>query len=977
VTKSRKLAARIGCLALGLELWTACGGGDKTRAPGASAGAPGESGGAPSSSGGTSGESGGAPGESGGAPGGGGRGGNGGSDAGQAGDGSSVGALQGEDDAPASAAIPHLAYVPRGEGFDREHPTLRGVPLSVDTLIATVEPSATVGSVNHALTALAAEIVGGIPGKAREAGGLLYLRIPSSDHATMEASLLTLRRDPAFGYVVQDSMLSGSAVSLSNRGAPPDWNWDAAPDGGNWGLELSRVPALWNLNSSVAKTFPTPITGVFDLGFATEHEDLDYLENRTPTAVGSHGTHVAGIIGAKFGNGVGVDGVNPFARLIVQSLTQFELFGETFAINGELVSVLEAMIRARRDLRVVNVSLRYGWEVDTSTSEDAQRLSNEGGGLVKTMLETLAADGIALPQIIVAAGNESDGAFGLQQAKFASPECNAALVHGVAPIIVVEAVGQDDAAPLGGASRAPFSNVGGHFSAPGTKILSTSTDAGGYAKEGGTSMATPFIAGLLGYLYALEPALPRPTLTTNAVFDLLFANKVEVTGDARARVDAFDAAVDVDRVIGTTSVAERLADLDDGSPDGNLRIDRDGAVVLEEDHDGDTARGDGRVNMADFRRFRDWYHQFERSADLDLDGGPEHAKRDLNGDGEVGSRQQESYPRGDLNGDGVIARSATRRMKGIFGDREVTDLEVMQRVFSDVDYAAADLPDLVLSGDIHVMADKCFAVEGAARVQTTFGLSGLDEILYLREQTSEDPELVVTVPAEVVPYTVELSVLDADGTVIAGANEEVTVTLCGDVYFEPDCGATSGGVTMPNDLGVMEANDGYLVELPVGFEANPTSEPLSLAVLLFASDADDIRVCSDQLQRSGTLLLRVLVAADGELEPGVYPLEAWTEDREQDVTLVPAVPGTSFVQVVEVFSDCSETESGTSCECPSSTLGFFPSGELLLREVSGALVGEISMGEGEVWQGSFQIPVCQRTLEQHLTVARNQLDCVP
>jgi subtilisin family serine protease len=88
--------------------------------------------------------------------------------------------------------------------------------------------------------------------------------------------------------------------------------------GDNWGLELMRVPQLWNFNHAVTKQGSSAIIGVLDDGFNIAHPDLLYLQNLSPGAWANHGTHVAGTIGAAYNNSVDVDGVNPFAGLVVQ-----------------------------------------------------------------------------------------------------------------------------------------------------------------------------------------------------------------------------------------------------------------------------------------------------------------------------------------------------------------------------------------------------------------------------------------------------------------------------------------------------------------------------------------------------------------------------------------------------------------------------------------------------------------------------------
>ena len=85
-----------------------------------------------------------------------------------------------------------------------------------------------------------------------------------------------------------------------------------------------------------------------------------------------------------------------------------------------------------------------------------------------------------------------------------------------------------------------------------------------------------------------------------------------------------------------------LVDIDDGTRDGNTRVEAGTATTfLNEDGDGDGGMGDGKVDMADFRRFRDWVleavpEQFTEPANDErilLDGAADHPKRDLNGNG--------------------------------------------------------------------------------------------------------------------------------------------------------------------------------------------------------------------------------------------------------------------------------------------------------------------------------------------------------
>ena len=93
-----------------------------------------------------------------------------------------------------------------------------------------------------------------------------------------------------------------------------DWQ-DSDVDGSNWWLEAMEVPAAWDYRDQMSSIK----IGVVDAGFDTGHPDFaisfpdDYERlNRAD----DHGTHVAGIIGARADNDSGITGICPNAELI-------------------------------------------------------------------------------------------------------------------------------------------------------------------------------------------------------------------------------------------------------------------------------------------------------------------------------------------------------------------------------------------------------------------------------------------------------------------------------------------------------------------------------------------------------------------------------------------------------------------------------------------------------------------------------------
>ncbi len=134
----------------------------------------------------------------------------------------------------------------------------------------------------------------------------------------------------------------------------------------------------------------------------------------------------------------------------------------------------------------------------------------------------------------------------------------------------------------------------------------------------------------------------------------------------------------IDLLQGDTTLQEALVDVDDGTLDGSARLDHDdwnsngqtsselvtGSVIT----DRHGLRGDGLVDMKDFREYRDALLQvltdnhIVLQSEVSLDGDANHLKKDLNQDGRISSDPSTSYPyafegiysRFDFNGNGTL-----------------------------------------------------------------------------------------------------------------------------------------------------------------------------------------------------------------------------------------------------------------------------------------------------------------------------------
>jgi len=264
------------------------------------------------------------------------------------------------------------------------------------------------------------------------------------------------------------------------------------------GVGLPNDPGLLSADRSYAVSVTHTIEGwaytqgsadviiaVVDTGVNLDHPEFtgrlvqgyDFINNDDqPIDDNGHGTHTAGIVAAGINNGLGMVGVCPGCRLMpVKVLNQNNA--------GTWVSVAKGVLFAvDNGARVINLSL--GAAVSSKTLEDAIAYANDNNVLV-----------------VAAAGN-----MGVDRAFYP------AALDGVLAVSATDA--QD--------KRWALSNYGDYIdvAAPGYAIFSTYHDLTnyyqGYNYMSGTSMASPFVAGLAGLLFSQE-AGRTPTDVTNLI----------------------------------------------------------------------------------------------------------------------------------------------------------------------------------------------------------------------------------------------------------------------------------------------------------------------------------------------------------------------------------------------------------------------------------------------------------------------------
>ena len=312
-------------------------------------------------------------------------------------------------------------------------------------------------------------------------------------------------------------------------------------------IDLIKTKEAWSLVESKGNT--TKVS-VIDTGVDVKHEDLqkNLVSNSSYTqTVGGikkqvvydsdhHGTHVTGIIGATYGNGIGVSGVasgnnNNLAKIMVVGTS---LDGE----NMYTSDIIDAINYSKDNgAKVINMS--FGGPGRDRAMEAAIRDAYDNGIV-----------------LVAASGNDESN-------KFSSPS-------DFKEVISVNASNKYN-------KPVYWSDYGisKDISAPGYNILST-TPGNTYELLSGTSMASPIVAGVVALMLDANPSL-----TPAEVYNILCASTGQSDFDEMLGYgivnakEAVSAAIDASSSVDVDSVSIK-------DYDASYSADYD-AVVYEND----------------------------------------------------------------------------------------------------------------------------------------------------------------------------------------------------------------------------------------------------------------------------------------------------------------------------------------------------------------------------------------------------------
>ena len=182
-----------------------------------------------------------------------------------------------------------------------------------------------------------------------------------------------------------------------------------------------------------------------------------------------HGTHCAGIAGAKGNNLIGVAGVTWNCRIMPVKISNFGISTEEIFSQGIIYAA---------DNGADVVSMSYGSRAKSDLLEDAVNYAYQEGTV-----------------LVAAAGNENSD--------------EKSYPAGFTNVIGVGATNENDVLPF-------FTNWGDWIDvyAPGVDIISTSNSIDKYKKHSGTSMACPHVAGVAALLLSDNSSLTNQQVKT-------------------------------------------------------------------------------------------------------------------------------------------------------------------------------------------------------------------------------------------------------------------------------------------------------------------------------------------------------------------------------------------------------------------------------------------------------------------------------
>jgi thermitase len=364
--------------------------------------------------------------------------------------------------------------------------------------------------------------VGGVRRRLIRGNGTGELEIATTRGRSVDEVAAVLRRHPAVSFAEPNWIYTHQATSddpFYINGSLWGMLGGMTAPGNQFGIQAGEAWQAGNVGS--ASTY----VGVIDEGIDLNHADLasniwtnpfdpvdgvdndgngyvddvrgwDFSQNNnsiydgspSDSTTDSHGTHVAGTIGAEGGNGIGVAGVNWHVTMI-----SAKFLGPGGGTTAAAISAIDYItdLKTRHGLNIVATNNSWG-----------------GGGYSQALHDAIIRSANAGILFVAAAGNGNFFGLGLDNdttpyypsnynTAVGTPTQSAASYDAVIAVASITTTG----------AKSSFSNYGKttvDLGAPGSDVWST-TPNNGYRSFSGTSMATPHVTGAAALYASLNP----------------------------------------------------------------------------------------------------------------------------------------------------------------------------------------------------------------------------------------------------------------------------------------------------------------------------------------------------------------------------------------------------------------------------------------------------------------------------------------
>ncbi len=370
--------------------------------------------------------------------------------------------------------------------------------------------------------ALLSQEIANSPGGTATPGMMELVQVPAG--TSVEALASYFKNQPGVEFAEPNYMISVSEIS--NDPAYTDgtlWNMygsdvDPAGPAGTTNIFGSNAESAWNAGNTGSRSV---VVGIVDTGIQVTHPDLvsniwinpndiqdgidndgngyvddtngwDFVNNDRSVYDGiadTHGTHVAGIIGARGGNRIGVAGVNWNVSMI-----SAKFIGSQGGTTVDAVRAIDYLtdLKIRNGVNIVAVNASWGASAYSAAIHSAINRAAKADIL-----------------FVAAAGNNRNNTDQVPFYPASNSSLNASATESAASYDSVISV----SALTNSGTLANFSNYGKNsvdLVAPGSII--TSTIPNGYSANSGTSMAAPHVAGAIALYAARYPGTSASTI---------------------------------------------------------------------------------------------------------------------------------------------------------------------------------------------------------------------------------------------------------------------------------------------------------------------------------------------------------------------------------------------------------------------------------------------------------------------------------